>query len=66
MKTYIQEILLTFGSILLVHNVCAEIDSGNFDVYLKMMWPQKVGRIIKSIWLDFESEFDILPDSFLI
>ena len=31
-----------------------------------MRWPPKVGRINKSIWLDFESEFGILPGSFSI
>lgn len=34
MKTYLQKLLLTFGLFLLAHNVCAEIDSGNYDVYL--------------------------------
>ena len=47
MKTYIQEILLTFGSILLVHNVCAEIDSGNFDVYLKNAISSQVEDVVR-------------------
>ena len=47
MKTYIQEILLTFGSILLVHNVCAEIDSGNFDVYLNNAISSQVEDVVR-------------------